>query len=92
MRAAYLRPKDLNKERGGQRGGVGNADHDGEFELEVGFESHASVELLALCQLHDEILELLRTSRSHLAAMLLCSYQEGIRKLNQQLDDARRNL
>ncbi len=93
MRAAYLRSKQLNKGLGGQRGGVSDGDlvHDG-YELEIGVDSHASPEMLALCQIHDEILEFLDLSRSPLAKLILQEYRECRDDLKKQLSESERNL
>jgi len=92
MRGAYLRSKKLNTGLGGQRGGVGSGDPSGDYELEIGVDSHASPELMALCQIHDEIIEYLDLSRAPLAKLILQEYRECRDDLKKQLAESERNL
>lgn len=92
MRRAYIRSKQLNDGFRGQRGGVGSDCHGDDYELEVGIESHASPEMLALCQLYDEIMEYLELSRAPLAKLLLQEHRECVADLKKQLSNSERNL
>lgn len=92
MRRAYIRTRELNDGFRGQRGGVGSGYHGDDYELEVGMESHASPEMLALCQLYDEILEYLDLSQSPLAKLLLQQHRECVAELKKQLSASERNL
>ena len=78
MRYVYLQQ---STDSNGCRGGV-SIRAGGEYELEVGNHKNASLEMLALCSLIDEIIEFLKLSPSPLAELILAKYKEQVYKLN----------
>ena len=82
MRHAYLKNKDSSN-AGGSRGGVSCID--GDWELEIGENQYASVEMLALCAYIDEVTELLESSTSPIAHMI---YQ-GIKAEQKRLEESK---
>ena len=89
MRAYYLHSRyDKNH---GCRGGVGTRDVVGigsdEYELEIGNNANASSEMVALCCLHDEILEFLAVTPSILGEVLLTMYYDKIREIDQRYEE-----
>ena len=89
MRDYYLHPR-YDRDHG-MRGGVGQhyetsaAAH--EYELEIGNNANASSEMIALCCLQDEILELLEVSPSILSDVLLTMYSQKVAEINQRYED-----
>ena len=82
MRHAYLKNMDSNN-TGGSRGGVSCIN--GDWELEIGENQYASVEMLALCAYIDEVTELLESSTSPIAHMI---YQ-GIKAEQKRLEESK---
>ena len=83
MRTYYLHPR-YDRDHG-MRGGVNYEDVVGtlsdEYELEIGNNANASPELIALCCLHDEILEFLAVTPSLLGDALLEMYHKEVEKI-----------
>ena len=82
MRGYYLHTRHDNDH--GMRGGVGHGYDTGfsnEYELEIGNNANASPELIALCCLHDEILEFLAVTPSLLGDALLAMYHKEVEKI-----------
>ena len=67
MRHAYLKNKDCNN-AGGSRGGVSCID--GDWELEIGENHYAAVEMLAFCAYIDEAMEFLESCKSPIGYMI----------------------
>jgi len=89
MRTYYLHPR-YDRDHG-MRGGVNYEDVVGtlsdEYELEIGNNANASPELIALCCLHDEILEFLEVTPSMLGDVLLDMYHQKIVEIDQRYAD-----
>ena len=87
MRGYYLHPRYDNDH--GMRGGVGlGHDYGGEdYELEIGNNATASPELIALCCLHDEILEYLEVSPSILSEVLMTMYHQKVAEIIQRYEE-----
>ena len=82
MRGGYYEPargywKDgtIISSGGGCRGGIGSKDdyHD-DYEVEIGRNCNFSFEMFALCCMHDEIVEFLKSSESHIGRLLYQTY------------------
>ena len=91
MREYYLHPRyDKEHQCDGMRGGVGH-DHetgfDHEYELEIGNNANASPEMIAICCMHDEIIEFLELSPTVLSEMLLTTYNAKMAEINQRYAD-----
>ena len=88
MRSYYLHPR-YDRDHG-MRGGVGlghDYGHGDDYELEIGNNANASPELIALCCLHDEILEYLEVSPSVLSEVLMTMYYQKVEEINQRYDE-----
>jgi len=88
MRSYYLHPR-YDRDHG-MRGGVGTRDGFGstdEYELEIGNNANASSEMIALCCLHDELLEFLAVTPSALGEVLLTMYRQKIVEIDQRYED-----
>ena len=72
------------------RGGVGHAHDYGngdDFELEIGNNANASPEMIAICCLHDELLEFLAITPSALGEVLLTMYRQKVAEIEQRYDE-----
>ena len=88
MRGYYLHTRYDNDH--GMRGGVGHGYDTGfsnEYELEIGNNANASAEMIAICCLQDEILEFLAVTPSALGEVLLTTYRQKVREIDQRYDD-----
>ena len=83
MRHAYLKNNDSSN-AGGSRGGVSCID--GDWELEIGENQYASVEMLALCAYIDEITEFFDSCTSSPIARMI--YQ-GIKAEQKRLEESK---
>jgi hypothetical protein len=84
MRPMYLNPS--NEVGGGCRGGVGNGDGCGDYELEIGQHKNASAEMIALCVHIDEITTYLKLKQDcPIAQMVLHSYKKTVKEINENL-------
>ena len=88
MRAYYLNSTSTS----GSRGGVGysyKSDYGGEeYELEIGHQCNASPQMIAMCVLHDEFLEILRfkdSSCGALSGMVLDKYHKLVNEIEDNL-------
>lgn len=85
MRAYYL--KKANCDQWGCRGGVGEPCPDSnDYELEIGQRCNASSEMIALCVLHDEIIEHLEDQKSLMGKLLLEKYKNTVKDINKNYD------
>lgn len=85
MRAYYL--KKANYDQQGCRGGVGDPYPDSnDYELEIGQGCNASSEMIALCVLHDEIIEHLEDQKSLMGKLLLEKYKNIVKDINKNYD------
>lgn len=86
MRSYYLKPTDiLSIGNGGCRGGVGSNQPDGDYELEIGNDLNASSKMVALCVLHDEIIEFLEKSDSPIGHLIHLTYKQKIEEIENGL-------
>ena len=88
MRDYYLHPR-YDRDHG-MRGGVGHGYETGfdrEYELEIGNNANASSEMIALCCLHDELLEFLAVTPSALGEVLLTTYRQKVVEIDQRYAD-----
>ena len=88
MRNYYLHPRHDRDH--GMRGGVGHGYETGfdhEYELEIGNNANASPEMIAICCLHDELLEFLAVTPSALGEVLLTMYSQKVAEINQRYDE-----
>ena len=89
MRTYYLHSR-YDKDHG-CRGGVAISDVVGimsdEYELEIGNNANASPEMIALCCMHDEIIEFLELSPTVLSEALLDMYNDKMAEINQRYAD-----
>ena len=88
MRGYYL--KSGMGIESGCRGGVGHGYDTGfsnEYELEIGHQCNASADLIALCILHDEIIELLAIKDSPLHDMVLSKYHMVKQAIEEEHDE-----
>lgn len=83
MRSYYLKPTDIGN--GGCRGGVGSNRPDGDYELEIGNDLNASSEMVALCVLHDEIIEFLAKSDSPMGQLIHLTYKQKVEEIENGL-------
>ena len=88
MRGYYLNSIYTNS---GCRGGVGSGQHtyDGEYELEIGQQCNASPQMIAMCCLHDEFLEILRfkdSSCEALSEMVLHKYHDLVAEIEEGVE------
>ena len=61
---------------GGCRGGIGsNCEYHEDYEVEIGRNCNFSFEMFALCTMHDEIVEFLKGSDSHIGRLIYSNYQ-----------------
>ena len=83
MRGGYYEPargywKDgtiITSGGGGCRGGIGsNCEYHDDYEVEIGRNCNFSFEMFALCCMHDEIVEFLKSSESHIGRLLYSTY------------------
>ncbi len=83
MRGGYYEPargywKDgtiISSGGGGCRGGIGsNCEYHEDYEVEIGRNCNFSFEMYALCCMHDEIVEFLKSSESHIGRLLYQTY------------------
>lgn len=88
MRGYYLNSTSTS----GCRGGVGYSyknDYGGEeYELEIGHQCNASPQMIAMCVLHDEFLEILRfkdSSCGALSGMVLSKYHKLVNEIEDNL-------
>ena len=88
MRGYYLNSTSTS----GCRGGVGysyKSDYGGEeYELEIGHQCNASPQMIAMCCLHDEFLEILRfkdSSCGALSGMVLSKYHKLVNEIEDNL-------
>ena len=88
MRGYYLNSTSTS----GCRGGVGYSyknDYGGEeYELEIGHQCNASPQMIAMCVLHDEVLEILRfkdSSCGALSGMVLSKYHKLVNEIEDNL-------
>ena len=88
MRGYYLNSTSTS----GSRGGVGysyKSDYGGEeYELEIGHQCNASPQMIAMCVLHDEFLEILRfkdSSCGALSGMVLRKYHRLVDEIEDNL-------
>lgn len=85
MREVYLREKTQGHDSS-RRGGVSSSSCGPmgitENEIEIGNDCNASIEMLALCALIDEIVEYLKLSDSSLAKLILHKYLSEINRLS----------
>ncbi len=88
MRGYYL----TTRSESGCRGGVGysyKSDYGGEeYELEIGHQCNASPQMIAMCVLHDEFLEILRfkdSSCGALSGMVLSKYHKLVNEIEDNL-------
>ena len=86
MRGYYL----TTRSESGCRGGVGDAHLDSEYELEIGHQCNASPEMIALCVLHDEVIEALKLSGA-LGSLVHNKYCDLVRELRTKLSEERLN-
>jgi len=87
MRSYYLHPR-YDRDHG-MRGGVGTRDGFGstdDYELEIGNNANASPEMIAICCLHDELLEFLAVTPSALGEVLLTTYRQKVAEIEQRYD------
>ena len=82
MRHAYLKNNDSSN-AGGSRGGVSCID--GDWELEIGENQYASVEMLAFCAYIDEITEFLESCKSPIGYMIY----RGIKAEQKRLEESK---
>ena len=92
MRSYYLHSRyDKDHQCDGMRGGVAISDVVGimgdEYELEIGNNANASPEMIALCCMHDEIIEFLELSPTVLSEALLDMYNDKMAEINQRYAD-----
>ena len=73
MRGWYLESKRTGINEIGCRGGVGADGDNNDYELEIGAKLNASAEFISLLVHYDEVIEMLRSPDSPLAALLLQS-------------------
>ena len=88
MRDYYLHPR-YDRDHG-MRGGVGARDGFGstdDFELEIGNNANASPKMIAICCLHDELLEFLAVTPSALGEVLLTTYRQKVREIEQRYEE-----
>lgn len=83
MRHCYLKRRSSS---GGSRGGVGS-NNSGDYELEVGADQYASVEMIAFCSMIDEILEHLQNNPSDIGHLLLATYKQKVEELNKSMEN-----
>mgnify|MGYP003148184218 CR=1 FL=1 len=77
MRSYYIE-HGIPDDHHGCKGGIAG---DGEYEVEIGSTCNFSFEMIALCTLHDEIIEILTTSENPLAVMVADRYAQEIRQM-----------
>jgi len=92
MRAYYL--NSGRNQTSGCKGGVGYSyEHDyggEEYELEIGHQCNASPQMIAMCVLHDEFLEILRfkdSSCGALSGMVLSKYHKLVDEITNGVSD-----
>ena len=76
------------------RGGVGTRDGFGstdDYELEIGNNANASPEMIAICCLHDELLEFLAVTPSALGEVLLAMYHKEVEKIEMGFEKNRQS-
>ena len=90
MRGYYLNSTSTS----GCRGGVGysyKSDYGGEeYELEIGHQCNASRQMIAMCVLHDEFLEILRFKDSSCGALSRMVLSKYLKLVNEIEDNLRR--
>jgi hypothetical protein len=84
MRSYYIQ-HEIPDNHHGCKGGIAGDD---EFEVEIGSSCNFSFEMIALCTLHDEIIEFLTSSDNPLAKIIIDLYQSEIKSMD---DDSRPN-
>ena len=88
MRDYYLHPR--YDQDHGMRGGVGDGRlvcSTDDYELEIGNNANASPEMIAICCLHDELLEFLEVTPSALGDVLLTMYHQKVAEIEQRYDE-----
>jgi len=92
MRSYYLHPRYDRDHgcRGGVSHGYDRASGE-EYELEIGNNANASAEMIALCCLHDEILEFLEVSPSMLSEVLMTMYWRKVGEIKQRYQENNRS-
>lgn len=84
MRSAYIKCRGVTS--GGSRGGVSGGDGD-DYELEIGQDQTASLEMIALCVMIDEVRALLECGvAGSLGCLVLKSWNAEVERLRKTMN------